>query len=59
VIVDIPYVVGKKLLKTICSESWPKTIITEITKIVVSICEKDNFDNGIKMVYAVPSESIK
>jgi len=57
--VDIPYVVGKKLLKTISSESRPKTIRTEITEIVVSLCEKDNFDNGIKMVYAVPSESIK
>lgn len=58
-IVNIPYVVGKKLLKTISSESRPKTIRTEITEIVVSLCEKDNFDNGIKMVYAVPSESIK
>lgn len=56
---NIPYVVGKKLLKTISSESRPKTIRTEITEIVVSLCEKDNFDNGIKMVYAVPSESIK
>jgi hypothetical protein len=51
--------VGKKSLKTIYSESRPKTIRTEITKIVISLCEKDNFDNGIKMVYAVPSESIK
>lgn len=56
---NIPYVVGKKLIKTICSESRPKTIRSEITKIAVSLCEKDNFDNGIKMVYAVPSESIK
>lgn len=56
---NILYVVGKKSLKTIYSESRPKTIRTEITKIVISLCEKDNFDNGIKMVYAVPSESIK
>jgi len=56
---NIPYVVEKKLLKTICSETRPKTIRTEITKIGVSLCEKNNFDNGIKIVYSMPPESIK
>jgi hypothetical protein len=51
--------VGKKLIKTISSESRPKTIRTEITKITISLCEKENFDNGTKIVYIMSSKSIK